>query len=92
MNACFRYGSSKATYRVDDVVSGRITPTSPLPAAVSPFSWAIAEKLASKDETLSPAGTVALADVEPVEVPHAAMMMAKAPVPAIKVNDLSFRN
>jgi hypothetical protein len=25
--AAFRYGASKLTYRVDDVVSGRITPT-----------------------------------------------------------------
>jgi len=50
------------------------------------------EKLASNDFTLSPAGTVALAEVVPVELPHAAMMMATAPVLAINVKDLSLRN
>jgi hypothetical protein len=50
------------------------------------------EKLASKDFTLRPAGTVALAEVVPVEVPHAAMMMATAAVPAINVKDLSLPN
>jgi len=73
------------------VVSGRMTPTSPLPAAVNPFNWAITEKLASKDVTPSPAGTVALADVVPVELPHAAAMIASAPAHAINVKDLSFR-
>src|SRR2546427_6040731 len=65
----------------------------PLPASCSPLSWAITEKLASKDVTLSPAGTVALADVPAVELPpHAARMMANAPVDAIKVNVRSLRN
>jgi len=49
------------------------------------------EKLASKDVTLSPAGTVALADVVPVELPHAVPMIASAPAHAINVKDLSFR-
>jgi len=79
------------TYRVEDVVSGRMTPTRPLPAAVRLFNWAITEKLASKDVTLSPDGTVALADVVPVELPHAVPMIASAPAHAINVNDLSFR-
>jgi hypothetical protein len=45
------------------------------------------------DDTLSPDGTVALADGDvEVELPHAAMMMATAPAPAINVKDLSLRN
>ena len=68
-----------------------MTPTRPLPAPVNPFNWPIAEKLASKDVTLSPAGTVALADVVPVELPHAVPMIASAPAHAINDNDLSFR-
>ncbi len=43
-----RYGASKLTQRVDDVVSGMTTPTSPVPAEVIGFSRAIAEKLESK--------------------------------------------
>src|SRR6266571_2425535 len=63
--AWVRYGASKLTYRVDEVVSGRMTPTSPLPAAVRPFREAMMEKLVSKDVTLRPDGTVA----DPDEVP-----------------------
>ena len=36
VKACFRYGASNSTYRVEDVVSGRITVTLPLPAEVRP--------------------------------------------------------
>ncbi|HZK74863.1 MAG TPA: hypothetical protein VFD88_12775 [Clostridia bacterium] len=49
-------------------MSGRITPTNPLPAAVTLDKELITEKLASKDEMLSPAGTTA-GDVVAVEVP-----------------------
>jgi hypothetical protein len=41
-------------YRADVVTSGRITPTMPDPAVVTLVSWAIAEKLASNELTLSP--------------------------------------
>ena len=37
VKACFRYGASNSTYRVEDVVSGRITVTLPLPAEVRPL-------------------------------------------------------
>src|ERR1700684_2142044 len=46
VTASFRYGASKSTHRVDDVVSGRTTPTcrllAPLvAAAVSDLNWDI---------------------------------------------------
>src|ERR1700722_10791091 len=44
VKACFRYGASNSTYRVDDTVSGRMTATEPLPADVTDLSCAIAEK------------------------------------------------
>src|ERR1700754_4216334 len=44
VKACFRYGASNSTYRVDDVVSGRITATEPLPALATDLSCDIAEK------------------------------------------------
>src|SRR5512142_3484051 len=37
-NAAFRYGASNSTHRVDDVVSGRMTATLPLPAGASELS------------------------------------------------------
>jgi hypothetical protein len=40
-------------YRADVVTSGRITPTMPLPAAVAPVNWAIAEKSAVNDVAVS---------------------------------------
>src|SRR6201988_3471789 len=65
VKACRRYGASKSTHRVDDVVSGRITPTcrllAPLVAvAASPLNWDIVgAMLTGKELMLSPAGTVA---------------------------------
>src|SRR5215472_6990536 len=62
--ASFRYGASKFTYRVDDVVSGRITPTcrllAPLVAnAVSCLNLDIVDAMSTvKELMLSPAGTV----------------------------------
>src|SRR5215471_18392664 len=62
--ASFRYGWSKLTYRVDDVVSGRITPTcrllAPLVANwVSGLSLFIVDAMSTvKEPMLSPAGTV----------------------------------
>ena len=70
---CFRYGASKSTHRVDDVVSGRTTPTcrllAPLVAAwPSALSWFIvAPMLTVKEPMLSPAGT----DAEPLADPVA---------------------
>src|ERR1700680_4779712 len=70
--AFVKYGKSELTHRVDEVVSGMITPTRPLPAACKSFSVAIAAKLTSKDETLSEDGTVAGdAVLVVVVVPHA---------------------
>src|SRR6202049_1196200 len=71
-NAFVKYGRSELTHRVDEVVSGMITPTRPLPAACKSFSVAMAAKLTSKDETLREDGTVA-GDAPPVVVvvPHA---------------------
>jgi hypothetical protein len=37
-NAAFRYGASNSTHRVDDVVSGRMTATLPLPFGASDAS------------------------------------------------------
>jgi hypothetical protein len=58
------YGASKSTHRVDDVVSGRITPTwrleAPLvAAAVSPLNWDIVDAMSTvKELMLSPEGIV----------------------------------
>jgi hypothetical protein len=59
-----KYGASKSTHRVDDVVSGRITPTcrlvAPLvAAAVSPVNWDIVDAMLTvKELMLSPEGIV----------------------------------
>jgi hypothetical protein len=58
------YGASKSTHRVEDVVSGRITPTcrllAPLvAAAVSGLNWDIVDAMSTvKELMLSPAGIV----------------------------------
>src|ERR1700722_19573753 len=58
------YGASKSTHRVDDVVSGRITPIcrllAPLvPAAASDLNWDIVDAMSTVKELMpSPAGTV----------------------------------
>ena len=65
VKASFMYGASKSTHRVDDVVSGRITPTcrllAPLvPAAVSGLNWDIVDAMSTvKELMLSPDGTAA---------------------------------
>src|SRR5262249_27998023 len=64
VKACFRYGASKSTYRVDDVVSGRITPTcrplAPLvPAAASALNWDIVGAMLTVKEPTLTDGTVA---------------------------------
>src|ERR1700722_1884909 len=61
VKAVVRYGASKSTHRVDDVVSGRTTPICrPDPAdPVSPLSWDIVDAMSTvKELTPSPAGTV----------------------------------
>ena len=59
----FRYGASNSTYRVEEVVSGRITATLPLPREASGLSLAIAEKSSVNDDVESfgtlPAGSTA---------------------------------
>jgi hypothetical protein len=65
VKASFMYGASKSTHRVDDVVSGRITPTcrplAPLvAAAVSGLNWDIVDAMSTVNELmLSPEGTAA---------------------------------
>src|SRR5579863_2791878 len=55
VKASFRYGASKSTYRVEDVVSGMITPTCRLEAplvaaAVSGLSWDIVDAMSTVKE------------------------------------------
>src|SRR5260370_40646178 len=69
-----------------------MTPTRPLPASCSPLSVGITVKAWSKDVTVRPAGTVALAAVLAVELPHAAATIAIAPRHANQVSDLSLAN
>src|SRR5215831_12390125 len=71
VKACFKYGASKSTYRVDDVVSGRITPTcrllAPLvPAAASALNMDIVGAMLTVKESMLTDGTVAepVADAE----------------------------
>jgi hypothetical protein len=57
------YGASKSTHRVDDVVSGRTTPTcrllAPLvPAAASALNWDIVDAMSTVKESMLTAGTV----------------------------------
>src|ERR1700757_2514054 len=68
VKACFRYGWSKSTHRVDDVVSGRTTPTSRLvaplvPAAASALNWDNVGVMLTVKELMLTGGTVA----EPVD-------------------------
>src|SRR6266567_355677 len=69
VKACLMYGASKSTHRVDDVVSGRITPIcrllAPLvPAVASDLNWDIVDVMSTVKELMpSPAGTVAEPDV-----------------------------
>src|SRR5271169_1284361 len=68
VKACFRYGASKSTHRVDDVVSGRTTPTSRLlaplvPAAASALNMDIVGAMLTVKELMLTGGTVA----EPVD-------------------------
>src|ERR1051326_5080378 len=63
VKACFRYGWSKSTQRVDDVVSGRTTPTcrllAPLvPAAASALNWDIVGAMLTVKELMLTDGTV----------------------------------
>src|SRR5258708_825167 len=82
--ASFRYGWSKLTYRVDDVVSGRITPTckvlAPLVAnCVSGLNWDIVDAMSTlKELMLSPFGIVFEpldVDVDGADDPQAAAVM-----------------
>src|ERR1700733_3077796 len=75
VKACLKYGASKSTHRVDDVVSGRTTPIcrllAPLvPAAASALNWLMVVAMLTVNELMLTEGTVAAAadDVEPVAV------------------------
>src|ERR1700759_2330805 len=91
VKAVVRYGASKSTHRVDDVVSGRTTPIcSPDPAdVVSPLSWDIVDAMSTvKERTLSPGGIVP----EPLvagldEVPALDEAAGDAGVVAVDVDD-----
>src|SRR5215472_9928051 len=63
VKACRRYGASKLTYRVDDVVSGRTTPTCRLlapfvPAAASALNRDIVGVMLTVKESMLTDGTV----------------------------------
>src|SRR5665811_1175369 len=62
-NACFRYGASYCTYRVDVVVSGRSTPIMPLPCEASPVSSFMSAKSAVKSAALICGTAAAVFDV-----------------------------
>src|SRR5674476_915003 len=61
--ACFRYGASYWTYRVDVVVSGRSTPTMPLPCEANPVNCFMSAKSAVKSTALICGTAAADADV-----------------------------
>jgi hypothetical protein len=84
--ALVRYGASKSTYRVEEVVSGRMTPTRPLPAEVTLVSCDIAEKLLSNDEMLRDGVAAVVGDVEPdgAAVVGAVVLLVLLQAPAIK--------
>src|ERR1700760_2786766 len=48
--ALVRYGASNSVYRAEVTVSGRMTPTLPLPLLASGFSLAMAEKSRGKSD------------------------------------------
>src|SRR6201999_2447893 len=50
VRALVRYGASNSVYRAEVTVSGRMTPTLPLPLAASDLSWDIAEKSRVKSD------------------------------------------
>src|SRR5579859_1573014 len=65
--ACLKYGASKSTHRVDDVVSGRTTPIcrplAPLvPAAASALNWLMVVGMLTLNELMLTEGTVAEPD------------------------------
>src|SRR6185436_5077026 len=66
--AFFRYGASKATYRADEVVSGRMTPTDPFPALTRSVSFDMYEKSCVNELMLRSDGTTA-GDVVAVLLP-----------------------
>src|SRR5215470_12525352 len=89
--ASFKYGWSKSTYLVDDVVSGRITPTcrllAPLVAnSVSGLSLDIVDAMSTpKELVLSPAGIVfEPLDVDGVDEPDDPQPAAARPTTAAR--------
>src|ERR1700742_3133094 len=90
VKAVVRYGASKSTHRVDDVVSGRTTPIcSPDPAdEVSPLSWDIVDAMSTvKELTLSPEGIVPELVAGLDEVPALDEAAGDAGVVAVDVDD-----
>src|SRR5215469_1526129 len=65
-NAAFRYGASNSTQRVDDVVSGRMTATLPLPCGASAASAFRALNEGSISLTVSDGPVLELAGAVPV--------------------------
>src|SRR5579862_1009730 len=75
VKACLKYGASKSTHRVDDVVSGRTTPIcrllAPLvPAWASDLNWLMVAAMLTVNESMLTDGTVAELD-EDVELEEA---------------------
>src|ERR1039457_2070332 len=66
VRALVRYGASNSVYLAEETVSGRMTPTFPLPLAVIAFSPAIAEKSLVKELALIDGVEL---EVEPVQLP-----------------------
>jgi len=70
VSAVVRYGASNWVYRAEETVSGRMTATLPLPAAVSGFSADIAEKSrvnwATEIDTVAPDEELALLELPPL--------------------------
>src|SRR5215831_5024314 len=97
--ASFRYGASKLTYRVDDVVSGRITPTCKVLApfvanSVSGLSLDIVDAMSTvKELMLSPVGIVFLPTlVLVVELPDEPQAAAIRPTIAARLTQPARRN
>src|ERR1700730_4007140 len=83
VKACFRYGWSKSTHRVDDVVSGRTTPTcrplAPLvPAWASALNWVIVDAMLTVKESMPTDGTVTEPDDDAADYAPAALDEADA--------------
>src|ERR1700728_2142020 len=72
-SAWLRYGASNSVYRAEETVSGRMTPTLPLPKAARGFRVAIASKVRLR----SPIEIDGTAPAELVEVPEVVELLVE---------------